>query len=395
MNIGVLTTLYPSASFPFEGIFAERRWRGMLERGHRVRVVHPLPRTSWPLAFGQWAKLAALPAREERMGIGIEYPRYWHLPRSPRGNAKRLALAGCQRLLRGIELDVVVCDYAWPASAAAPMLRERNLACVVSGRGSDILQVAGEAGLGAELRNYLRAAGHWCAVSQDLLNSMDELGGGRGWLVPNGVDVKRFSPGERGAARRALNLPQEIPFVLVVGHLIARKDPLLALRSFLAGAPGNAQLVFVGRGPLEAELQEEIERLGAQSQVSMVGEAGPERLVDWYRAANCLLLTSSREGRPNVVLEALACGLPVLATDAGGTGELLQGLSGTLAKSRSADELGGMLRELLQNPPDSVALRERVLPLSWAASTRALEHCLQAAVDAGRGQREQLPQGKL
>ncbi len=395
MKIGVLTTLYPSASFPFEGIFAERRWRCMLESGHEVRVVHPLPRTTWPLAFGNWAKWAALPASEERLGISIEYPRYWHLPRFPRGNARRLADAGCQRLLSGTELDVVVCDYAWPASAAAPRLRELNLACVVSGRGSDILQVAGEAGLGAELRQYLSAAGHWCAVSQDLLNSMDELGGGRGCLVPNGVDVERFSPGDRSAARAALHLPQELPFVLVVGHLIPRKDPLLALRSFLAGAPSNAQLFFVGRGPMEGELLREVERLGAQAQVSLIGEAKPERLVDWYRAADCLLLTSTREGRPNVVLEALACGLPVLATDAGGTGELLEGLSGTLAKSRSADELGDMLRKLLNNPPGSEALRERVLPLSWAASTQALERCLQVAVDARRGQREQVQRGEL
>ena len=103
--------------------------------------------------------------------------------------------------------------------------------------------------------------------------------------------------------------------------------------------------------------------------------------MDWYRAANLLLLTSRREGRPNVVLEALSAGCPVLATSAGGTGELISDPR-MLASTRDPEQLGKMLRELLDTPPDSISLRSTVGHLSWAASIDALEGVLEAVVRA-------------
>jgi len=380
MRIGVLTSLYPSRPFPFEGIFAERRWDGMRERGHDVRVVHPFPRTPGPFAWGRWAALHAVPPRERRGEVWVEQPRYLHLPRRAHGNARRFAAVGVRRLLAGGRPEVVVADYAWPAAAAAPLLAREGIACVVSGRGSDVLQVAGEAGLAAELAGYLRAAGHWCAVSEDLLAAMDRLGGGRGTLTPNGVDLELFRPGDRSAARAELERADDGPLVLVVGHLIERKDPALALRAFARAAPAGARLVLLGRGPLEDALREEARVLGLDGRVELVGEQPPGRLADWYRAADCLLLTSRREGRPNVVLEALASGCPVVATDAGGTGELLRGLDGALVRSRDAERVGAALAETLARPREPDRLRAIVEPLSWERSFRALEGCLERAV---------------
>ena len=111
--------------------------------------------------------------------------------------------------------------------------------------------------------------------------------------------------------------------------------------------------------------------------MSLLGERPPEQLVDWYRAANLLLLTSRREGRPNVVLEALSTGCPVLATRAGGTAELVSDPR-MLASTREPDLLGGMLRDLLEAPPEPLSLRASVGHLSWAASVDALESVLGA-----------------
>ena len=108
MNIEVLTSLYPSPPRPFEGIFAERRWTGMRERGHQVRVTHPLPRTPGPFARGAWAEIRRMPAREERAGIRIERPRYLHLPGRALRNARRFQRVGLRRLLREGPPDVVV-----------------------------------------------------------------------------------------------------------------------------------------------------------------------------------------------------------------------------------------------------------------------------------------------
>jgi glycosyltransferase involved in cell wall biosynthesis len=383
MRIAVLTSLYPGPPRPHEGIFAERRWLAMSARGHDVRVVQPLPRTPGPLARGAWAELAEMPAREVRGGIPVERPRYLHLPRFPRRNARQFARAGVRRVLAGERPDVVVLDYAWPAVAAIPALGDAGLACVVNGRGSDVLQVAGEAGLGADLAGYLREAAGWCAVSLDLVRALDELGGrpGAGVLVPNGVDVERFTPRSRESARAELGRAGEGTLVLVVGHLIERKDPLLALEAFAAADLGpGARLAFVGRGPLAGAVEARAGELGLAHAVELVGEESPERLAAWYAACDAMVLTSRREGRPNVVLECLASGRPVLATAAGGTGELLEGLEGMLSTSRAPDVLGRMLASLLERDHDAAELVARVAPLSWEASCTALEGALEAAV---------------
>jgi glycosyltransferase involved in cell wall biosynthesis len=382
LEIGVLTSLYPSTVHPFQGLFAERRWLGMAARGHAVQVIQPLPHASRLLPRARWRELVRVPARESRGGIEVERPRYLHLPGRPRGNAAAFARAGLRALARRTRPDVVVLDYAWPAAAAVPALRARGLPCVVSGRGSDVLEVAREAGLGAELSAGLRAAGHWCAVSEHLVRAMDELGGapGRGVLVPNGVDARLFHPRPKAGARAELGLAPEGRLVLVCGHLIERKDPLLALEVFARAAGESDRLVFIGRGLLEAALHAAIRAHGLAARVELRGEVPPEDLARWYAAADLLLLTSRREGRPNVVLEALACGRPVLATDAGGTSEVLGARSAAmLARTREPEALAAQLRELLEAPHDPTALAASVAHLSWEASLAALERCLESA----------------
>jgi glycosyltransferase involved in cell wall biosynthesis len=382
MRVQVVTSLFPSPPRPFEGVFAERRWHSMLQRGHDVSVLHPQPHAPFPFLGGKWAEIHAMPKKEERSGLEVERPRYVHLPGRAIGNAMRFARTAIGALRSGV--DVVVCDYAWPAAMLAPALAQRGIPCVVSGRGSDVLQVAGEAGLAAPLGRCLRAASGWCGVSQDLVTALDELGGapGRGYLVPNGVDVELFRPSSRSAARETLGLAADGPLVLVVGHLIERKDPLLALGVFAGGAPAAARLVFIGSGPLEEQLRERARALGVESRVSFAGERTPSELAAWYAACDALLLTSRREGRPNVVLEAFASGRPVLATEAGGTAELVHDQR-MMARTRVEGTLGTMLGALLEAPPAEAELLARVEGLSWNASAFALESCLADACARG------------
>lgn len=392
LDVVVVTSLYPSPPRPREGIFAERRWLGMVARGHRVRVVVPLPRSPLGRLLGSlgprhWAEIAAMPQEEHRGGLCVHRPRYLHLPGRARGNARRFARTALKSVREGRTPELVFCDYAWPAAAVAPALREAGIPCVIHGRGSDVLEVAGEAGLAEPLADGLRAAQHWCAVSTDLVHAMDRLGQnvGRGVLVPNGVDAEVFHPKQRGHCRRALGLAQEGALVLVVGHLIRRKDPLLALEVFRLGAPEDARLVFVGSGPLEDDLRVAIRDAGLNQRVEVAKERAPEALAQLYGAADLVLLTSRREGRPNVVLEALACGRPVLATAAGGTRELLEGEQDRMLwESRDPAQLGQALSRLLVDAPAVDELVARVAALTWEASLETLESVLAAAVGDGR-----------
>jgi glycosyltransferase involved in cell wall biosynthesis len=386
MRIAVLTSLFPSRARPHEGLFAERRWRAMAARGHQVRIVQPLPHAppAWVgglLGRPHWSDLART-ADEIRSGLEVRRPRYAHLPGRASANAQRFARAGARSILDGGRPDVVVADYAWPAARAAARLREAGVPCVISGRGSDVLLVAQDPQLARELAQSLEIAGHWCAVSQHLVRAMDGLARapGRGALVPNGVDLQLFRILDRDRARHRLGVAVEPLLVLVVGHLIERKDPLLALESFARGVEAPGRLVFVGEGPLAGAVRSRAKALGLAERVHLLGERPTEVLVEWYGASDLVLLASKREGRPNVVLEALACGRPVLATDAGGTSELLEGFEAFLARSRDPQALGAQLRGLLAGAHDPQALRAHVAPLSWERSLDALEAVLRQAI---------------
>ena len=313
----------------------------------------------------------------------MERPRFLHVPTRGAQNAARFARAGIAEVLGGERApDVVVLDYAWPAAAAAAPLAEEGIPVVINGRGSDVLQVQAVPGLRDLLAEGLSRASALTAVSQDLLDAMCALrsGDGPAVLTPNGVDSRRFVPGSRDAARARLGLDHQGELILVVGHLIERKDPLLAVRAFHAAGREDARLVFVGRGPLEADVRREASALGIEPRVELMGERAPEQIIDWYRAADLLLLTSSREGRPNVVLEALSTGTPVLATDAGGTSEVVPDRTTMLCESRDAGAIAVKVRTLLDDPPGAEELRASVEPLSWGASLDALESLLASLV---------------
>ena len=157
------------------------------------------------------------------------------------------------------------------------------------------------------------------------------------------------------------------------------KDPVLALQCFAASGVENGILVFVGRGPLEKRLRSEARRHGVGERVRIVGVQDPATLTTWYGASDCVLLTSRREGRPNVVYEALACGRAVLATPVEGSREILERMPCLLGPGREPEDLGRALRALLAAPPTPEALRHLVAEQSWSNSLDRLEALLRRA----------------
>lgn len=386
MELIVITSLFPSPPRPREGIFAQERCRAFAARGHRVTVIQPVPHAPRPFVRGPRAEFRRMPGRELRGPLSVDRPRYWHWPGAVVGNARRFARAALRRLDRLESAPgAVLLDYAWPAALAAAALKERRLPVLIGGRGSDILAVAENARLRPLLARALALADARLAVSVDLCQRMDALAGAPGTrLVANGVDRSRFFPGDRAQARQRLGLDPRAPLVLVVGHLIPRKDPLRALAAFARGAPQGSRLAFLGRGELETELRRAIAAAGLEQRVQLLVEMPPDQLGDWYRAADLLLLTSRREGRPNVVIEALACSTAVLATAVGGTPELLADLPECLVPDGPAEEIAARLADLLRQPPSGERLARAAAGFSWERSGQELEELIADAIRAAR-----------
>ncbi len=206
--------------------------------------------------------------------------------------------------------------------------------------------------LWAERLTQFLVDAHVC-VSRDVATFSTTRGGlksSRVRIIPNGVNFPRFANAEP-ADLSDLALPRDAKILLCVGRLDPQKDPLWLLEVFpaLQKQIPAVQLVFVGQGPLEAALKNAIDRENLASSAHLLGwRADVPQLL---KAADVLVLPSRWEGMPNIVLEALASGTPVVSTEVEGISELvIPGETGYIIPSRNTEAFVQALVELLQNP---------------------------------------------
>jgi teichuronic acid biosynthesis glycosyltransferase TuaC len=173
--------------------------------------------------------------------------------------------------------------------------------------------------------------------------------------ILNGFDRKVFYPGAQSEARRSLRLDQSGELILYVGNLLKTKgvvELVKALAGLLEKRP-NARLAMIGEGEHTASLQQLTAASGLQKRVWLLGRKDSRDVATWMRAADVFCLPSYSEGCPNVIVEALACGLPVVASDVGGIPELIRDEeSGILVPPRDVERLCGALDEILVRSHD-------------------------------------------
>jgi glycosyltransferase involved in cell wall biosynthesis len=378
LRLLTFSTLYPNAAQPNHGIFVENRLRHLVASGAATStVVAPVPWfPSRDARFGEWARCAAAPAEEMRHGLRVLHPRYAAPPRlgmytGPWAllRAGRAALA--QLLAEGERFDAVDAHYLYPDGVAATWLaREVGLPVVITARGSDTSQLPRFAVPRRLIGATLREADALIAVSAGLAEGLIALGAtpGKVTVLRNGVDLATFAPpADRSALRVELGLSG--PVVLSVGHLIERKGHQHIIGA-LAELPG-ASLLIVGEGPERAALGALAERLGVAKRVHLLGARGHGELAKLYGAADVLVLASTREGWANVMLEAMACGTPVVAGPAWGSREAISAPeAGLVLDEVGPGPIAQALRQMLAHPPSRRATRTHAERFGWGETTR-------------------------
>ncbi len=189
-------------------------------------------------------------------------------------------------------------------------------------------------------------------VSAEITQKLEENGVQKRKMrvVYNGVD-SRFTPACTKTARKNLDLPQDMFIVLFVGLLVPVKGLDILLEALGILDNNRVLCAFVGEGPQQHELAIQAQRLGLTQQVHFAGRRPTAEIPSWLNAADVLVLPSQSEGRPNVVLEAQACGRAVVATRVGGTPELIEdSKTGLLVDSGDAVGLAAALQRLLEDP---------------------------------------------
>ena len=377
MRILTFTTLYPSAERPQHGIFVETRLRKLVESGAvEARVVAPVPWFPFGAPrFGSYGQLARVPRRENRFGLSVEHPRYPLPPKIGMSPAPLLMFAALLPLLRrqiaaGDDFDLIDAHYFYPDGVAAVMLgRALGRPVVVTARGSDLNIIAEHSAPRRWIKWGARRAAGLVAVSSGLKRRLIALGvpPERVRVLRNGVDLSLFRPVDGAAFRLEFGLSR--PILLAVGNLVPLKRHRLLVEA-LADLPG-VDLVIAGEGPERNAIQSLAQARQVANRVHLLGRVPQERLPEIYGAADLLLLPSEHEGWPNVLLESMACGTPVVVSDIDGIADIVAAPeAGRILEETTPETIAATARELLAATPAREATRRYAEGFDWHGTTR-------------------------
>lgn len=341
-----------------------------------VRVLSPVaiyPRWAQPRSYVFRAPdtEAVAPGCDVRF---VTYPALPGLSRPFNGSACARALAAP---VAAFGPDVILSYWLYPDAYGAMVAAKRAGVPLVAGaRGSDI-RVRDTISRWLT-RRVVRHADRLLCVSRDLGRlAVTEYGAreDRVHVIPNGCDASIFHPADRAEARAALGIDASAELVVYVGRLVPEKGlrELLSATGQLRATRPNLELAIVGDGPMRDELR--AAQASSAFRLHLPGAAAPGDVARWMVASDVVTLPSYSEGHPNVLVEALACGRPVVSTPVGGIPEVVDDTCGVLVPPRDAPRLAGGLDEALTKTWNSAALAARFSRDWTRVAAETLEVC--------------------
>ena len=380
LRVLAFTSLFPNNQQPLHGLFVRERLQALAQYCD-IEVMAPVPWAPPCRWLGERYYRYSQVARLEQHGhLGVRHPRFFILPKILKLSDGLLmaacCLAGVRRLRRTFTFDLIDAHWAYPDGVAAALLAQcLHLPLVLTVRGDDINVMPRQFWRRQCIRWALRRADRVIALSEELQHGVTTLGAppARITVIPNGVDAQRFHPVERRAARARLGLPPHDRLVLAVGRLhLSKGYPILveALARLHEQFP-DLGVVIVGAADPEANARPVIQAVAAQygvgHRVHLVGSQPPATLVDWYGAADVFCLPTSREGSANVLLEAVACGLPCVTTPVGGNADIISSPDVGLLVPPHAQAISEAIAHCLGRTWDRQRIAAHVQARTWTA----------------------------
>lgn len=378
-----IATLYPNAAQPRFGTFVARSLEALAARGDwAVTVINPIALP--PLALGRYkaAKAAAVDGSEH--GVEVHRPTFRTIPKiGGRLNApliSRAVLPLARKLHAGARFDLVDAQFFYPdGPAAARIAAELDLPLSIKARGSDVHYWGARGDTRSQLLSAGAQAAGLLAVSDALAADMAALGlpGERITVHPTGLDRDRFRPLQHNGLRRRLanelgiDLPERAPLLATVGTFNANKGQALVIEA-LAQLPPETRLLLVGRGESDSSLRALAKARGVAGRVHFLGTIDHDLLPLVLSAADAMVLPSAREGLANAWIEALACGTPLVITDAGGAREVVTAPEAGVIVARNPDAIARGVRLILDHPPVRGATAAMADRFGWQAHAAAL-----------------------
>jgi len=388
LRILVLSAVFPSSVEPTRGVFVKERVKAMAALpGCEVRVIAPVPWFPPIKRLSRWYQWSQYPREETVDGLTVYRPRYilppriggYFHPRLMYPAAKRAA----DRLRDEFPFDVIDAHFVYPAGVVAAMLGRRyGVPVVMTGRGEDMLRFPDMPFKGRRIRWALSRAAHCVALSTEIAEAMHRNGASSEGIavIPNGVDTTKFHSLPQEDCRRQLGLAADAKIILSVGDRLELKGFHLlvdAMSAVLKSHPGALLAIVGGPGRFgrdyTAAIEERIREHNLHDHVLLAGPKPHDELPLWYNAADLFALMSSREGSPNVLLEALACGTPAVGTPISGIAdELANPLMGRLLPERTATAAAEAISEMLSHSANREAIHSAMKTRSWSGTAQRL-----------------------
>jgi len=334
MKILSLTSVYPNLSEPGLGLFVRSRLQALAEYASIVTLA-PVPILDYSNPRGNVLRPRTFPINRQDGPIDVFHPR-WLFP--PLGTPLNILcqfsrlLSLVARIRRTFPFDLIDAHFCYPEGCTAALLAAVfRVPFTVTLRGSETAFDAFRVRRAA-MKFALRRAAAVIAVSDELRDFAISRGAdpARTHTIPNGIDPEMFHPHDKVTMRRRRNLPLDRKLILTAGELIEAKGHHLvvdALKSLVARGV-DAELLIAGAtargGPrFEQALRHRVRDAGLEDRVRFLGWVGQSDMAELFSAADLFCLASYTEGWPNVVNEALACGVPVVVTKVGGVAAMV------------------------------------------------------------------------
>lgn len=388
LRVLTLSTLFPDATRPNFGIFVERQTRELASRdGVDVTVVAPLGLPPWPLSLHpRYRALADLPAHEPWRGLDVHRPRFPILPaiggRWHPALLARAILPLVKRLHAARPFDVIDASFFFPDGPVARQLSAAlGIPYSVKARGADIHHWGRHRATARAVFEAAANAAGLLAVSRAMKADMIALGmdANKIRVHHTGVDLDRFGLADHAAAKAAKGLKG--PVIATVGALIARKGQALVIEA-LTELP-DTTLLLIGNGPDRQILEALGKRLGVSDRLRFLGSVPHADLPGWLTASDVMALPSASEGLANAWVEALACGVPLVISEAGGAREVVDRAAAGRIVARTPHSIRAGIAELLAEPPNPATVREVATRFTWAANGDALVAHLKGCAERG------------
>lgn len=348
---------FPNRYYPQLGTFIKQSIDSIANQKVDITVVSPKPFVL-PFSAFPYHNFSKLPRIEHTEKYDLHYPRYvYAVPKKYFYPITGISYAHfvSRYAIKNIKPkpDLIHAHFSYPDGFGMIELAKKwNIPLVISALGTIERKVAYEGSYtSGQIIKAMNFADKVLSVSEDLKLHIVNLGINENnvIVVPNGVDTEKFKPAGKENARKLLNLPLDKNIILFVGALRSIKGVDYLIEAAKNFVDSNTELYLVGRDDgLKKSLKKMAQDFKITDFIRFIGPVNHEDIPLWISASDILVLPSLSEGRPNVVLEALACEVPVVATDVGGIPELIiNGETGYLVPAKNPLELSEKVNKLL------------------------------------------------